>query len=160
MTEVNNVSGDLLWEIVRTQSSYLVKRTVGGNHIVFSRDPLNLKNTHSRKHTGTVNDKAIGIYPGERDSVVLLTKKTNEKVANKPASMINRTVFRGDKSARKIAAAVVASTAKHYYRPDLRKDAVARVSAIKRSQRAVKADKPAKLRGAKARKAAAAPKKE
>ncbi|RPB25386.1 hypothetical protein L211DRAFT_836721 [Terfezia boudieri ATCC MYA-4762] len=57
MAEVNNVSGDLLWEIVRKQSSYLVKRTVGGNHIVFSRDPLNLRNVHSRKHTGTVNEK-------------------------------------------------------------------------------------------------------
>ena len=45
---VVNVSGDLLWEIVRNQSSYIVKRKIGGNTIVFSRDPLNVRNVHSR----------------------------------------------------------------------------------------------------------------
>jgi large subunit ribosomal protein L28e len=51
--------------------------------------------------------------------------------------------------------AIVNSTTKRNYRPDLRQDAVARASAIRKSQRAVKADKPTKLRGAKAEKAAA-----
>ncbi|KAI5804014.1 ribosomal L28e protein family-domain-containing protein [Peziza echinospora] len=148
--EVQNVSGDLLWEIVRKQSSYIVKRTIGGNTITFSRDPLNLKNTHSRKHSGSVNEKAIGIYPGEKDAIVLYTKKTDPKHHNKPSSVINKTTFKGNKSARKIAAAVVSSTAKHYYRPDLRKDAVARVSAIKQSQRPKKDALPTKPRGAKA----------
>jgi large subunit ribosomal protein L28e len=50
-------------------------------------------------------------------------------------------------------AAIVNSTTKKNYRPDLRKDAVARASAIRKSQKPVKEDKPAKLRGAKARKA-------
>jgi large subunit ribosomal protein L28e len=49
---------------------------------------------------------------------------------------------------------IVNSTTKRNYRPDLRKDAVARASAIRKSQRAVKADKPTKTRGAKARAAA------
>ena len=48
-------------------------------------------------------------------------------------------------------AAIVNSTTKRNYRPDLRKDAVARASAVRKSQRPVKADKPSKLRGAKAR---------
>ncbi len=48
------------------------------------------------------------------------------------------------------------STARRGYRMDLRSEAVARASAIKRSQRPVK-EKPApKLRGAKAKKAAEA----
>ena len=46
--------------------------------------------------------------------------------------------------------AIVNSTTKRNYRPDLRKDAVARASAIRKSQKPVKADKPSKLRGAKA----------
>lgn len=46
---------------------------------------------------------------------------------------------------------IVNSTTKRGYRPDLRKDAVARASAIRKSQKPVKEDKPAKLRGAKAR---------
>lgn len=46
------------------------------------------------------------------------------------------------------------STTKKGYRSDLRGEAVSRASAIKKSQRPVKADKPTKLRGVKARKAA------
>jgi hypothetical protein len=50
---------------------------------------------------------------------------------------------------------IVNSTTKRNYRPDLRQDAVARASAIRKSQRAVKADKPTKTRGAKAQAATA-----
>jgi large subunit ribosomal protein L28e len=50
---------------------------------------------------------------------------------------------------------VVNTTAKRGYRTDLRAEAVARASAVKLSQRDKKDTKPAKLRGAKARKAAA-----
>jgi large subunit ribosomal protein L28e len=49
---------------------------------------------------------------------------------------------------------VVASTAKKGYRADLRQDAVARASAVKLSQRDKKPAPAAKLRGAKAKKAA------
>lgn len=51
---------------------------------------------------------------------------------------------------------VAAQTAKSNYRPDLRKFAVERVSAIRRSQRPVKATPEPKLRGNKAKKAAEA----
>jgi large subunit ribosomal protein L28e len=47
----------------------------------------------------------------------------------------------------------VGSTAKKGYRPDLRRDAVARASAVKLSQREKKETPAPKLRGAKARKA-------
>ncbi|OAX77462.1 hypothetical protein ACJ72_08238 [Emergomyces africanus] len=40
-----NVSDDLVWQIARTQNSFMVKRA-GAQ---FSRDPLNLVNKHSRK---------------------------------------------------------------------------------------------------------------
>lgn len=52
---------------------------------------------------------------------------------------------------RRTYTAIVNSTTKRNYRPDLRKDAVARASAIRKSQRPVKEDKPSKPRGAKAR---------
>lgn len=45
---------------------------------------------------------------------------------------------------------IVNSTAKHYYRPDLRKAAVARASAIKLSQRVKKEKAASKPRGKKA----------
>lgn len=50
---------------------------------------------------------------------------------------------------------IINSTAGRNYRMDLRKDAVARASAIRKSQKPVKEDKPAKVRGAKARNAEA-----
>jgi large subunit ribosomal protein L28e len=46
--------------------------------------------------------------------------------------------------------AIVNSTTKRGYRPDLRKDAVARASALRKSQKPVKEDKPTKVRGKKA----------
>lgn len=57
-------------------------------------------------------------------------------------------------SNRRTYAAIVNSTAARHYRIDLRKDAVARASAIRKSQRPVKDDKPVKLRGAKAKREA------
>ena len=48
------------------------------------------------------------------------------------------------------ARTIVNSTTKRNYRPDLRQDAVAKASAIRRSQKPVKESKPAKARGAKA----------
>lgn len=50
---------------------------------------------------------------------------------------------------------VASRAAKFNYRPDLRADAVARVSAIRASQRPKKSAPAPKLRGAKARKAGA-----
>jgi large subunit ribosomal protein L28e len=55
---------------------------------------------------------------------------------------------------RRTYSAIVNSTTKRNYRADLRKDAVAKASAIRRSQRAVKESKPTKVRGAKAKAAA------
>ncbi|KAI1861622.1 hypothetical protein JX265_009589 [Neoarthrinium moseri] len=42
------VSSDLIWEIVRSNNAFLVKSKTSGG-IQFSRDPMNLKNKHSRK---------------------------------------------------------------------------------------------------------------
>lgn len=45
---------------------------------------------------------------------------------------------------------IINSTVKRHYRADLQKEAVARASAIKKSQKPVKAAKPSKPRGKKA----------
>jgi large subunit ribosomal protein L28e len=47
---------------------------------------------------------------------------------------------------------IIKATADRDYRTDLRKESVARASAIRKSQKPVKESKPAKARGAKARK--------
>ena len=54
-----------------------MKRRSGGG-VLFSRDPFNLLNKQTRKHTGFINEKAVGITPGEKGGVVLTTKKSGK----------------------------------------------------------------------------------
>ncbi|KAF2128415.1 60S ribosomal protein-like protein L28, partial [Dothidotthia symphoricarpi CBS 119687] len=140
------ISHDLAWEVTKGHSATLVKRA---NGVQFSRDPLNLRNVYSRKNEGSVANKAIGILPGKDGGVTLLIKKADKH--HQPAASIQSTTFGSSRSSRKTYSAIVNSTTKRGYRADLRKDAVARASAIRKSQKPVKADKTAKLRGAKAK---------
>ncbi|KAF2666234.1 ribosomal protein L28e [Microthyrium microscopicum] len=144
----DHFSADLLWEVTKGWNSYQVKRRSGGG-VNFSRDPLNLLNKQTRKHTGFINDQAIGITPSEK-GVTLTTKKGGDK-ANKPASHRHTSGLKG--SGRKSYSTVVSSTAKRGYRADLRQAAVARTSAIQNSQREKKDRPAAKPRGVKAKKA-------
>ncbi|KAI0537360.1 ribosomal L28e protein family-domain-containing protein [Xylaria digitata] len=143
-------SADLVWEIVRNNNSFLVKRKASGG-VQFSRDSLNLTNKNARKWAGFVNDKAIGVVPGDKEAVKVLSKKTSE--SNKPAKAITETVYSGGKSARKTYVAVANQAAKSNYRADLREAAVARASAIRHSYKKPKASPEPKLRGSKAKKA-------
>ncbi|KAI0816234.1 ribosomal L28e family protein [Xylaria sp. FL0064] len=145
------VSADLVWEIVRNNNSFLVKRKSSGG-VQFSRDTLNLTNKHARKWAGFVNDKAIGVVPGEKNAVKVLSKKTS--AANQPAKAITETTYGGGKSARKTYVAVANQAAKNNYRADLRQAAVARTSAILHSYKEPKPTPESKPRGNKAKKAA------
>ncbi|KAJ9155792.1 Ribosomal protein L28e [Coniochaeta hoffmannii] len=149
-----NISADVIWEVARNNNSFLVKRSKhigGGGGVQFSRDPLNPTNIHSRKYAGFVNDKAVGVVPTEK-GVQVVSKKAGS--GNKPAASkysVNYT-----KSTRKTFKSIANQTAKSGYRPDLRAAAVARASAIRRSQRPVKPSPEPKLRGNAAKKAAQA----
>ncbi|KAK1750715.1 putative ribosomal protein l28e protein [Echria macrotheca] len=141
---MSNISADLIWEITRKQNAFLVKRTYGGA-AQFSRDPLNLTNIHSRTHAGFVNDKAVGIVPNEKGGVQVISKKPGS--ANKPATGLYKVTYGKNKSSRKTYKSIASQVAKSGYRGDLRQAAVARASAIRRSQRPVKEDPPKKTRG-------------
>jgi len=143
------ISHDLAWEVTKGRSSTLVKRA---NGVQFSRDPLNLRNVYSRKNEGSIANKAIGVIPGKEGGVTLLVKKSDKH--HQPASAIQTTTFGPSRSTRKTYSAIVNSTTKRNYRPDLRQDAVAKASAIRKSQKPVKESKPTKARGAKAQAAA------
>jgi large subunit ribosomal protein L28e len=147
-----NISSDLIWEIVRNNNSFLVKSKQNGG-VQFSRDPLNLYNKNTRKHAGFVNEKAIGVVAGEKGFTVI-TKKPAD--ASKPKSAFIKSEHSGAKSSRKGYRSVANQTAKNSYRADLREAAVQRVSAVRRSQLPVKPESERKLRGKKAKKAAAA----
>ncbi|KAI2613104.1 60S ribosomal protein L28 [Hypoxylon fragiforme] len=146
------VSSDLVWEIVRSNNSFLVKRKQAGG-VQFSRDPLNLVNKNSRKYSGFVNDKAIGVQPAEKNGVKVITKK--EATAQKPAKSTVEVTHSGGQGTRKIYKTVAHQAASSGYRADLREAAVARVSAIRHSQKEPKPTPEKKPRGNKAKKAAA-----
>ncbi|KAH6893570.1 ribosomal L28e protein family-domain-containing protein [Thelonectria olida] len=144
-----NISSDLVWEIVRNNNSFFAKSKKNGG-VQLSRDPLNLTNKASRKHAGFVNEKAVGVQTNGEKGIILTTKRAS--AANKPAkSEITSTIT---STQRKTYQSVANVAAKNNYRADLRSAAVERASAIRKSQRPVKADPEPKLRGKK--KAAAA----
>ncbi|KAJ2985132.1 hypothetical protein NUW58_g5701 [Xylaria curta] len=147
----SQVSSDLVWEIVRSNNAYLVKRKASGG-VQFSRDTLNLTNKHARKWAGFVNDKAIGVVSAEKNGVKVLSKKTS--ASQQPAKAISETTYSGGKSTRKTYVAVANQAAVNDYRADLRQAAVARASAIRHSYKETKPTPEPKPRGAKAKKAA------
>ncbi|KGO37583.1 Ribosomal protein L28e [Penicillium expansum] len=137
----SNISNDLVWQITRNQNSFLVNRNSGGG-FQFSRDPLNLLNKHSYK--------AVGVQATENGVAVTTKKPSNPQ---QPGQNLVTVTYGPSTSTRKIYKGVADKTAKNSYRADLREEAVARVSAVRRSQ-LPKKDAPAqKLRGSKARKA-------
>ncbi|CAI7623486.1 unnamed protein product [Penicillium palitans] len=145
----SNISNDLVWQITRNQNSFLVNRNSGGG-FQFSRDPLNLLNKHSYKYAGYANNKAVGVQATENGVAVITKKPSNPQ---QPAQNVVTVTYGPSTSTRKIYKGVADKTAKNNYRADLREEAVARVSAVRRSQ-LPKKDTPAqKPRGAKARKA-------
>lgn len=96
--------------------------------------------------------KAIGVN-ADSNTIALTTKIASR--ANKPAELYHVSSFSATTPSRKLYKGIVSSTAKKGYRSDLRAEAVARASAVKKSQREVKERKrEVKLRGAKAKKAA------
>merc|ERR1712000_469094 len=150
MSERSNISGDLIWELVRSNNAFLVKRENAGG-VQFSRDPFNLTNKHSKKYAGFVSDKAVSVQPNEKGGVTLQTKKSSG--TNKPASSFNTHAYGKGTTNRKTYSNISNSVGKNSYRSDLNLHAVQRSSALKDSQRPKK-DAPAKKpRGYKALKA-------
>ncbi|XXG45942.1 hypothetical protein AAC387_Pa02g0897 [Persea americana] len=128
--------GDLIWEIVKKNNSFLVKEFGNSTAMVqFSKESNNLYNVNSFKHSGLANKKTVSIQAGGKDlSVVLSTTKTKKQ--NQPANLYHRSVMK--KEFRRMSKAVVNQVADNYYRPDLKDAALARLSAIRRSLQVAK----------------------
>nr|ALO18843.1 60S ribosomal protein L28 [Lilium davidii var. unicolor] len=128
---MTTVPGSLIWELVKNNNAFLVKQFGNGNaKVQFSKESNNLYNVHSFKHSGLANKKTVSIQPGGKDlSVVLSTTKTKKQ--NKPAALYHRSVMKKEFS--KMAKAVKNQVADNYYRPDLTKAALARLSVVHRS---------------------------
>ncbi|KAF9586237.1 60S ribosomal protein L28 [Lunasporangiospora selenospora] len=125
------MSADLTWLLIKNNNSYLIKR----NGVEFSSEAGNLLNKNTYKFSGLANKKTIDIQAAAGRGVVLSTKKTSVP-AFKPSKAINKVIL--TKGIRK-SAATIANLARSGYRADLRKAALARLSAVLASQKAVKA---------------------
>lgn len=75
------------------------------------------------------------IQPAGKDQGVLLAT-TRTKKQSKPASLLNKSVMK--KEFNRMANAVSNQVAENYYRPDLKKAALARLSAVNRSLKVAK----------------------
>ncbi|PSS07370.1 60S ribosomal protein like [Actinidia chinensis var. chinensis] len=132
------VPGPLIWEIVKRNNSFLVKEFGNGTASVqFSKESNNLYNLNSYKHSGLANKKTVTIQPGGKDkdqSVLLATTKTKKQ--GKPSSLLHKSVMK--KEFRRMAKAVTNQVGDNYYRPDLKKAALARLSAVHRSLKVAK----------------------
>ncbi|KAL5227566.1 hypothetical protein ABZP36_015831 [Zizania latifolia] len=131
------IPDSLVWELVKKNNSFLVKQFGNGNaKVQFTKEPNNLYNVHSYKHSGLANKKTVTVQPasGKEATVVLSTTKTKKQ--NKPASLYHKSVM--CKEFRKMAKAVKNQVSDNYYRPDLTKPALARLSAVYRSLQVAK----------------------
>ncbi|KAG4972512.1 hypothetical protein JHK82_038180 [Glycine max] len=133
---MSTVPGQLIWEIVKKNNSFLVKEFGRGTQSVqFSREPNNLYNLNTFKYSGLANQKTVTVQPAGKDqSVLLATTKTKKQ--NKPAALLHKSVMK--KEFRRMAKAVQNQVADNYYRPDLKRAALARLSAVNRSLRVAK----------------------
>ncbi|KAL3511710.1 hypothetical protein ACH5RR_024427 [Cinchona calisaya] len=130
------VPGQLIWEIVKKNNCFLVKEFGNGKASVkFSKEPNNLFNLHSYKHSGLANKKTVTIQPAGKDqSVLLATTKTKKQ--GKPAALLHKSFMKKEFS--RMAKAVSNQVADNYYRPDLKKAALARLSVVHRSLKVAK----------------------
>ncbi|GMN37046.1 hypothetical protein TIFTF001_006494 [Ficus carica] len=130
------VPGQLIWEIVKKNNSFLVKEFGNGTAGVrFSKESNNLYNLNSYKHSGLANKKTVTIQPVGKDQAVLLAT-TKTKKQNKPAALLHKSVMK--KEFRRMANAVANQVGDNYYRPDLKKAALSRLSVVHRSLKVAK----------------------
>ncbi|KAM3282823.1 hypothetical protein P3S67_026468 [Capsicum chacoense] len=133
---MTTVPGQLVWEIVKKNNSFLVMEFGNGTAgVVFSKEPNNLYDLHPYKHAGLENKKTMNIQPKGKDKAILLaTSKTKKQ--NKPSRLLNKSVMK--KEFRKMAKAVTNQVADNYYRIDLKKAVLARLSTVNSSLKVAK----------------------
>jgi len=85
--------------------------------------------------SGLANKKTVTIQAADKDqAVVLATTKTKKQ--NKPKLSVNKSILK--KEFPRMSKAVANQVVDNYYRPDLKKAALARLSAISKGLRVAK----------------------
>ena len=129
-----NVSSDLIWQVTRNNSSFLVKR----NGLSLTSEPNNPSNINSAKFSGLANSKTADVR-AQGSNFVITMKKTKDQTKPKKSLRIVK-IKAADP--RRVAKTVDSLVSKSFYRPAIGKLAVARVGKL--AQATVRANKMAK----------------
>ena len=127
-------SPDMIWNIVRDTSSFIVKQQVSGRSGMgkrgaeFTTEPLNPTSRNAFKYSGLANPKAVDVTPIE-GGVQLVMKTKNAARAGKPNKALNKSDIKHGVP-RKVAKAIVKNTETNFYRPDLTKAVLAKWSLL------------------------------
>jgi large subunit ribosomal protein L28e len=126
-------SNDLVWQLIRKSNAFTLK-TKSGDRKVFSREKGNVSQAHSYKASGLANKRTVDVSAGEKGVVISIARKgMGAKVKGRAVGV---TLTRGSAKAHKAASAL---TAGNFYRGDLEKATLARVSRVLASQKPKKA---------------------
>ncbi|KAG8792794.1 hypothetical protein FRC12_004816 [Ceratobasidium sp. 428] len=138
------MSVDLQWYLLRKNNAFIVKRVPEGP--IFSKEPGNIKNIHSRKYSGLIGDQSLHIAH-DGNGISLTSRKPKSSLHDHGKGTHKSTIR--PRSGPRRAHGVVASQARNGYRADLRTAALQRVTALIRAQQEKKAAPEKKLRGKK-----------
>lgn len=128
-----NVSNELVWSLVRSNTCFLYKRngqTKRSGKVVLTSEPNNLMSVNSYKYSGLANTKAVGIefdqdVKGRPCASMSLKSSKN---GNKPKKSVGKSLLK--KPFPSVAQAIRKQTGGTYYRPDLQQAALIRWSKV------------------------------
>lgn len=132
------ISSDLCWELLRVNSSHVVRR----GRYEFSTDPFNSMNMNTGKFNSLASTTSYGISSNGKGKLILSQKSRKADVT--PAKGITTiSLNRGRKASIRSVKNILSNSG----REDLCDAAVSRIQAIFRSQRIPKPMKAKKTRG-------------
>merc|ERR1712071_126370 len=139
-------SESLIRLCVRNNNAFLKKKngqTSRSGAVHFSTEKGNIKSISSFKYSGLANNKTVDVtadITGATWATAILSKKTNA-ASSKPKAGVADTPI--NKHFRKVEKIILSQTVDNYYRPDLKSAALAKWSAVYRSNRVAKGVKKA-----------------
>merc|ERR1712224_291513 len=120
-----SASSDVVWGIIRKNSSFLVKR----NFLELSSEPGNLMNKNSFKYSGLANDEALDVQDNTKG--ISFSKKNSKNRSQPKRNLVTVDLKKGF---RQVAQTIKNKTEGANYRKDLTKPALARWYKVWKSQ--------------------------
>ena len=122
-----SVPNQLVWEVVKNNNAFLRKkngRSKRSGTMRFSVEKGNLRSLSSYKHSGLANDKSVDIVFTD-DNKASLCKRTASKTST---VTIEETPV--NKNFKRVVKTISSQVVDSYYRPDLKKDLLAKHSRV------------------------------